>query len=116
MTEPRDENKLIAERRAKLDALREGCPANGHKNDFDRKHVAANLQDKYGELDKETLEEQDNQVAVAGRVMFQRGPFAQIQDTSGTIQVYIAKDVQKEINYKSVYDLGDIVGAQGRIA
>lgn len=115
MTEPRDENKLIAERRAKLDALREGCPANGHKNDFDRKHVAGDLQKQFGEFDKETLEEQDNQVAVAGRIMFQRGPFALIQDTSDSIQVYISKDVQKEINYKSAYDLGDIVGAKGAL-
>ncbi|NVK36972.1 MAG: lysine--tRNA ligase [Gammaproteobacteria bacterium] len=115
MTEPRDENKLIAERRAKLAALREGCSANGHRNDFDRKHVAGDLQKQFGELDKETLEEQDNQVAVAGRIMFQRGPFAQIQDTSGTIQVYIDKDVQKEVNYKSTFDLGDIIGARGAL-
>lgn len=115
MTEPRDENKLIAERRAKLDALREGCAANGHPNDFDRKHVAAELAKQYGEFDKETLETQDNQVAVAGRIMFQRGPFAQIQDVSGTIQVYIDKSVQKEINYSTVYDLGDIIGAKGAL-
>lgn len=115
MTEPRDENKLIAERRAKLAALREGCSANGHRNDFDRKHVAGDLQKQFGEFDKETLEEQDNQVAVAGRIMFQRGPFAQIQDTSGTIQVYIDKEVQKEVNYKSAFDLGDIIGARGAL-
>ncbi|MEY8264441.1 MAG: amino acid--tRNA ligase-related protein, partial [Bermanella sp.] len=115
MTEARDENKLIAERRAKLDAMREGCSANGHKNDFDRKDLAADLQKAFGEFDKPTLEEKDHQVAVAGRIMFQRGPFAQIQDVSGTIQVYIAKAVQKEINYKSAYDLGDIIGARGAL-
>ena len=115
MTEPRDENKLIVERREKLKALRENCPANGHRNDFDRKHVAAELQKQFGEFDKETLEEQDNQVAVAGRIMFQRGPFAQIQDTSGKIQVYIDKAVQKEVNYKTAYDIGDIIGARGAL-
>lgn len=115
MTEPRDENKLIVERREKLNTLRENCPANGHRNDFDRKHVAAELQKQFGEFDKETLEEQDNQVAVAGRIMFQRGPFAQIQDTSGKIQVYIDKAVQKEVNYKTTYDIGDIIGARGAL-
>lgn len=115
MTEPRDENKLIAERRTKLDALRVGCAANGHPNDFDRKHVAGDLHKQYGEFDKATLEAQGNQVSVAGRIMFQRGPFAQIQDVSGTIQVYIDKSVQKAINYSSVYDLGDIIGAKGAL-
>ena len=32
-----DENKLIAERRAKLDADRENCGANGHPNGFPSK-------------------------------------------------------------------------------
>jgi lysyl-tRNA synthetase class 2 len=109
------ENKLITERRNKLDQLREGCSANGHRNDFDRKDLAADLLEKYGEFSKEELEQQDNQVAVAGRIMFQRGPFAKITDVSGGIQVYVLKDVQKEINYKSRFDLGDIIGARGAL-
>ncbi|EAT12065.1 lysine--tRNA ligase [Bermanella marisrubri] len=110
-----DENKLIAERREKLSALRDGCKANGHRNDFDRKDLAADLQAKFGEFSKEELEAQDNQVAVAGRIMFQRGPFTKINDASGGIQFYVPKDVQKEINYKSKFDLGDIVGARGAL-
>lgn len=113
--QPRDENKLIVERRAKLESLRENCSANGHRNDFDRKHLSADLQAKFGEFSKEELEEQDNQVAVAGRIMFQRGPFTQISDASGAIQFYVPKDVQKEINYKSKFDLGDIVGVKGAL-
>ncbi len=111
----RDENKLITERRRKLEELREGCSANGHRNDFDRQNLAADLQAKYGEFSKPELEEQDNQVSVAGRIMFQRGPFAQIQDTSGKIQVYVEKEVQKEIGYKTKFDLGDIIGARGAL-
>ncbi|WP_396588926.1 lysine--tRNA ligase [Bermanella sp. R86510] len=110
-----DENKLIAERREKLSAFREGCKANGHRNDFERKDLAADLQAKFDQFSKEELETQDNQVAVAGRIMFQRGPFAKINDASGGIQIYVHKDVQKEINYKSKYDLGDIVGARGAL-
>jgi len=115
MTEQRDENKLIVERRAKLASLRENCNANGHRNDFDRKDLSADLQAKYGEFSKEELEAQDNQVAVAGRIMFQRGPFTKITDASGGIQFYVPKDVQKEINYKSKFDLGDIVGVKGAL-
>ena len=110
-----DDNRLITERRAKLEELRDGCSANGHRNDFDREHLAANLQAQYGELSKEELEAQDNQVAVAGRIMFQRGPFTKITDVSGGIQYYVPKDIQKEINYKSRFDLGDIVGVKGAL-
>ena len=39
-----DENKLIAERRGKLDAIRANCPANGHPNQFRREHYTADLQ------------------------------------------------------------------------
>ena len=35
-----DENKLIAERRGKLEQIRENCPANGHPNTFERTHYA----------------------------------------------------------------------------
>ena len=110
-----DENKLITERRNKLTQLREDCKANGHRNDFDRKHLAAELNAKFGEFTKEELESQSNQVAVAGRIMFQRGPFTKINDASGGIQFYVPKEIQKEINYKSKFDLGDIVGAKGTL-
>jgi lysyl-tRNA synthetase class 2 len=110
-----EENKLIAERRNKLKLLRESCKANGHRNDFDRKHLSAELNTKFGEFTKEELEIQNNQVSVAGRIMFQRGPFSQINDASGGIQFYVPKEIQKEINYKSKFDLGDIVGAKGTL-
>jgi len=110
-----EDNKLIAERKSKLESLRQDCNANGHRNDFDRKDLAADLQAEFGDLSKEHLEEKDHQVAVAGRIMFQRGPFTKITDVSGGIQYYVPKDVQKEINYKSKFDLGDIVGVRGAI-
>lgn len=111
-----DENKLIAERRAKLEMIREGCQANGHPNDFRRDSLAADLQAKYGEQSKEVLEEAGNVVAIAGRVMAKRGPFLAIQDVSGRIQAYAAKDVQKAL--KAQYgglDIGDIIGVKGEL-
>ena len=47
-----DENKLITERRNKLTQLRENCKANGHRNDFDRKNLSAELNAKFGEFSK----------------------------------------------------------------
>ena len=92
-----DENKLIAERRNKLTQLRDNCKANGHRNDFDRENLSSELNEKFGEFTKEELEGQNNQVSIAGRIMFQRGPFAKINDASGGIQFYVPKEIQKEI-------------------
>ncbi len=116
MTEKvQDENKLIAERRAKLDTIRENCKANGHPNDFKREHYAKDLQAEFGELSKEELESAGNVVAIAGRVMAKRGPFLAIQDTGGRIQAYASKDVQKELKAIGGLDIGDIIGVKGAL-
>ncbi|MBU3022335.1 lysine--tRNA ligase [Aestuariibacter sp. A3R04] len=111
-----DENKLIAERRAKLSAIRENCRANGFPNDFRRENYAEELQKQFGEKDKETLESENNQVSIAGRIMAKRGPFLLLQDMSGRIQAYASKDVQKEIKAKfGSLDIGDIIGVAGAL-
>ncbi len=111
-----DENKLIAERRAKLAHIREACPANGHPNNFDRKHKAADIQAEFGEYTKEQLEEMGIQRSIAGRIMAKRGPFLVIQDVSGRIQGYAGKDVQKDVKAKyQGLDIGDIVGITGQL-
>ncbi|WNC67770.1 lysine--tRNA ligase [Thalassotalea nanhaiensis] len=115
MTEQaKDENKLIAERRGKLDNIRENCPANGHPNDFNREHYAADIQAEHGEKTKEELEELQVTYAVAGRVMAKRGPFLVLQDMSGRIQAYAEKAVQKDIKARwGLLDIGDIIGVKG---
>ncbi|PSU25509.1 lysine--tRNA ligase [Photobacterium phosphoreum] len=111
-----DENKLIAERRAKLDMIRKNCKANGHPNDFRRDSLAADLEAKHGEMTKEELEQAGHVYAIAGRVMAKRGPFLAIQDVSGRIQAYASKDVQKELKEKySGLDIGDIIGVKGTL-
>lgn len=111
-----DENKLIAERRSKLDEIRKDCKANGHPNDFKPEHRAADLQAEFGELDKETLAEAKNLVSIAGRIMAKRGPFLVIQDMTGRIQSYADKATQKELKAKySGLDIGDIVGVKGEL-
>lgn len=107
-----EENKLIAERRAKLASIRER--GNAFPNDFRRTHVSADLQAKFGDKSKEELEQLDYQVAVAGRLMAKRGPFMLIQDSAGSIQFYASKDVQKAIKEQDgQWDIGDIVGGSG---
>ena len=90
-----EQNKLIAERRVKLDNLREGCKANGHPNDFERAHKAGELQAEFGAFEKEALVELNKPISVAGRVMRRGGPFLGVQDVTGTIQCYLGKKLQK---------------------
>ena len=68
-----DENRLIAERREKLNALRE--EGNAFPNNFRRDSYAQDLQDQYGDKTKEELEEAAITVSIAGRVMLNRGAF-----------------------------------------
>jgi lysyl-tRNA synthetase, class II len=111
-----EENKLIAERRSKLEHIRKSCKANGHPNDFRRDSLAGDLQKQFGEKSKEELEALNHVVSIAGRVMAKRGPFLVIQETSGRIQAYADKEVQKVLKeqYQGL-DIGDIIGVKGAL-
>jgi lysyl-tRNA synthetase class 2 len=110
-----DENKLIAERRAKLDVLR--AQRNPFPNDFRRTAVAAQLQREYGESTKEELEQADKHYSVAGRLVRNRGAFLLIQDGSDQIQLYVDRKALPEDVLAQIkdWDLGDIVAASGPI-
>ena len=119
ITPPQDENQIITERRAKLQELRKNGVA--FPNDFERKNLAAALHAAYGEQDKEQLEGEKIQVAVAGRMMLKRvmgkASFATIQDMSGKIQLFISNGDTGEAVHNAFkhYDLGDILGASGEL-
>ena len=109
-----DENQIIAERRAKLKALRGKGPA--FPNRFRREHVAGDLHEKYADCDLDSLDLNPVEVKIAGRVMLKRlmgkASFATIQDVSGVIQLYLTdSDPGKEQHaaFKH-YDVGDIIG------
>ncbi len=71
--QPVDENHLIAERRAKLAALRGQGIA--FPNDFRRADYAQDLQDAYADAERwtgEALEGEGRRVALAGRLMAKR--------------------------------------------
>jgi lysyl-tRNA synthetase class 2 len=108
-----DENKLIAQRRQKLEAIREKGQA--FPNDFRRSVFAAQLQNEHGETSKEELEGLNLEVSVAGRVMLNRGAFLVIEDVSNRIQLYVNRKVLDEEKLKEIkaWDIGDIVGASG---
>ncbi|MBZ5791532.1 lysine--tRNA ligase [Burkholderia contaminans] len=112
-----DENQIIAERREKLRALREQGVA--YPNDFRPEHHAADLQAKFADSDKATLEANPVEVSVAGRMMLKRvmgkASFATVQDGSGQIQFFVTPNDVGAETYDAFkkWDLGDIVAARG---
>jgi len=119
MSEQEDENKLIAERRAKLAAIRNERQA--YPNDFRRDTLAATLHETYGDKDNETLKTAPVRVRLAGRMMAKRvmgkAAFTHIQDMSGRIQLFLQRDALPDGVYQAFkgWDVGDIVGVEGTV-
>ena len=118
-----DENTIIQERRSKLNDLRKEGTA--FPNHFRPEHLAFNLHEEFDSIDKPELEEKNIHVIVAGRMMLKRvmgkASFATIQDGSGRIQLYVARDLVNTDDQPELYsafkkwDMGDIIGAKGKL-
>ncbi|HEY0197402.1 MAG TPA: lysine--tRNA ligase [Rhodanobacter sp.] len=114
-----DENSLIAERRAKLTALRGQGIA--FPNDFRRENFAGDLHAEFAGAETwtaEALEASGREVKLAGRLMAKRvmgkASFAQIQDESGRIQLFLQSNALGE-SYDAfkTWDVGDIIAVEG---
>ena len=117
MTQDKEENHLIEERRKKLAELRAAEKA--YPNDFKRKNLAGEIKEELDQFSKEELEKKKKKVSVAGRIMLRRmmgkASFTTIQDFSGRIQLYVRADEVSNYDEFKNYDLGDIVGTEGTI-
>jgi lysyl-tRNA synthetase class 2 len=116
---PQERERLVAERRAKLAALREKGAA--YPNDFRREHFAADLASRYGALDNAALEAAPVKVTIAGRLMLKRvmgkASFALIRDMTGAIQVFVSDSDTGQENHVAFKhcDIGDIIGVEGEL-
>ncbi|MBL4851251.1 MAG: lysine--tRNA ligase [Gammaproteobacteria bacterium] len=114
-----DENEQIAQRREKLNQMRQAGQA--YPNDFKRDALAGDLFDAYSELDKEALEEKGIEVSIAGRMMTRRvmgkASFAHLQDMTGQIQCFVQKQALAEGVYDAFkkWDIGDILAGKGTV-
>lgn len=107
-------------RREKAEKLREkNIDPFGSK--FDITSDSKTINDLYGNLTNEELEERSIEVVVAGRIMTKRGKgkagFMHIQDKFGQIQIYVKLDNVGEEQYElfNDADIGDIVGIKGKV-
>ncbi len=114
-----DENKLIKERKKKLNDSKEYQSV--YPNNFDKIHSATEIIEGFDSKSKEELELNKKEVSIAGRLLTIRlmgnSGFANLHDDSGKIQIYLQKKHVGESGYKlfKIMDLGDIVGVKGEM-
>ena len=107
-------SEILQVRRDKLKTLQDVGNDPFQITKFDVSHHAEEIRAQY-----ETLENQE--VTLAGRMMAKRvmgkASFAHIQDLSGKMQLYIARDSLGEEPYAGFkkLDIGDIIGVKGTV-
>ncbi|MCK4691461.1 MAG: lysine--tRNA ligase, partial [Desulfuromonadales bacterium] len=112
-------NELLQQRRAKVDSYRE-AGVNPFANDFKVTHTSGQVTAAHAADDKDKLEGCELEYRVGGRIMarrdFGKAAFLQIQDGSGQIQVYVARNHVGEESFEQFkkFDIGDVVGVCGR--
>ena len=111
-------NELLQQRRSKIDGF-QATGVNPFANDFAVSDTAQQIAAAHADDDKDKLEELDVTYRIGGRIMarrdFGKAAFLQLQDGSGRIQVYVAKNQVGDEAFESFkkFDIGDIVGVVG---
>ena len=111
-----DIDPLIAGRRAKHDAI---IASGGYPTRYDRSDLAAELHERYADL--EPASSTEDRVSVAGRLMLHRSfgklQFGTLRDVSGTIQVFVDRGHTGEETADAFaeVDLGDWLGVTGTV-
>ncbi len=111
-------NELLQQRRAKVESY-QADGINPFANDFVVTHTAQQILDAHAVDDKQTLEETELTYRVGGRIMarrdFGKAAFLQLQDGSGRLQIYVARNQVGEAAFEQFkkFDIGDIVGVSG---
>ena len=114
-----DENRLIAERRSKLDAMR--ATGQAYPNDFRKDTTTGSLHQRFDDSSAEELAQVEEGFSLAGRMMAKRVmgkiAFVLLQDRSGSIQLMIQRDKLPDGIFQQFkhWDVGDIIGAHGNI-
>ncbi len=111
-------NELLLQRREKVQTFRD-AGINPFANNFAPSHQANEVAELHADKDAEYLQDCQESYAIAGRIMarrdFGKAAFIQLQDGSGRLQVYVARDqVGEEIfGHFRKFDIGDIIGVTG---
>ena len=112
--ESKELSEILQIRRDKLSALQEAGADPFQITKYDVTHHGQDIKDNYDQLE-------GKEVAIAGRMMSKRimgkASFCHVQDLSGTMQVYVARDALGEEAYAGFkkWDIGDIIGVKGTV-
>ncbi len=91
--------------------------------DTDASTILATFDDALHQPDEDGNIKELYEVSIAGRMMKKRvmgkASFIELQDASGTVQVYVARDSLPEGFYNTIFkkllDIGDLIGIRGRV-
>ena len=106
-------------RRDKLAQLQEAGQDPFRLTSYPVDNHAAPIREKYADLEPE--QDSGDQVCVAGRMMSKRvmgkASFADLQDKSGSIQLYVRRDLIGDEAYAAFkkLDIGDLIGVKGEV-
>ncbi len=112
------EREIITTRLEKAEALR-ALGVNPYGNGVSPRHLAADLQARYGEAPTEEIARDPGAWSLAGRVLavrsFGKAAFLKVRDRSGELQVWVKKDKLGEAGFErfKLLDVGDLIAAEG---
>jgi lysyl-tRNA synthetase class 2 len=115
-----EESENLRQRKEKIKDLRE-MGVQLFPNDFRADHTSQEIIQQYGDWSAEALQGLEEAFSCAGRIMairdFGRAAFAQLQDRTERIQVYLRRDLLDEELFGLVkqLDVGDFLGVRGRL-
>ena len=113
-----DSSELLAERRSKLERLRE-AGVEPFPHDFDDREEIASVRERHGGLDAGS--ESGARARAAGRITARRGhgkaAFIDLRDRSGQVQLHSRADVLGDESHERLtgLDVGDFVGVEGEV-
>jgi lysyl-tRNA synthetase class 2 len=115
-----EESEILRQRKEKIKDLRE-MGVQLFPNDFRASQTSREITQRYGDWSAEALQGLEEVFTCAGRIMairnFGRAAFAQLQDRTERIQVYLRKDLlgEKLFGLTKRLDVGDFLGVHGKL-
>jgi lysyl-tRNA synthetase class 2 len=115
-----EESEILRQRKEKIKDLR-AMGIQLFPNDFRASQTSREITQRYGDWSAEALQGLEEVFTCAGRIMairnFGRAAFAQLQDRTERIQVYLRKDLLGEelFGLAERLDVGDFLGVHGKL-
>ena len=115
-----EESEILRQRKEKIKDLR-AMGVQLFPNDFRASQTSREIIQGYGDWSAEALQGLEEVFTCAGRIMairnFGRAAFAQLQDRTERIQVYLRKDLlgEERFGLAEQLDVGDFLGVRGKL-